>query len=205
MNTRSLAACVALGLITATAAGCRSPYRSDQGALLGGLGGAGVGAIVGNAVGDPLAGAAIGAGVGAVTGAVVGDSLDQIEAQNRAEIEARLGRPVAPGAVTIADVVAMSQSGVSEEIIVNHVRIHGCAQALQTGDLIYLQNNGVSPRVVAQMQEPPAPQTVVRQAPPPVIVEHYYDDPWHCHPHYHYRRHHHHHHAPVAFGFSYHH
>jgi len=30
--------------------GCNSPYRSDQGALLGGLGGAGLGAVVGHAV-----------------------------------------------------------------------------------------------------------------------------------------------------------
>jgi len=70
--------------------GCRSPYRSDQGALLGGLTGAGVGAVIGDAVDQPLAGTAIGAGVGALTGAVIGDNLDQIEAENRAAIEARL-------------------------------------------------------------------------------------------------------------------
>ncbi len=42
----------------------RRPYRSDQGALFGGVTGAGVGALVGEAVHHPLAGAAIGAGVG---------------------------------------------------------------------------------------------------------------------------------------------
>src|SRR3954447_21040044 len=72
-------------LLTAAAAGCASPYRSDQGAVLGGLGGAGVGAIVGNAVGNTGAGAAIGAGVGALSGAAIGGSLDDIEARNRAE------------------------------------------------------------------------------------------------------------------------
>jgi hypothetical protein len=192
-----------LGLILLASAGCASPYRSDQGALLGGLGGAGVGALVGDAVGNPLAGAAIGAGVGAVSGAVIGDSLDQIEAQNRAEIEARLGRQVAAGAVTVPDVVAMTEAGVDDELIVNHVRIHGAAQALQTGDIIYLKNNGVSARVIQAMQQPPAPQTIVREVPPPpVIVEHYYDDPWCYHPHYHYyhRRHHHPH---VSWGLSF--
>src|SRR6202795_2818657 len=52
--------------------GCASPYRSDQGALLGGLGGAGLGAVVGHAVGNTGAGALIGAGVGALSGAAIG-------------------------------------------------------------------------------------------------------------------------------------
>ncbi|HEX4148710.1 MAG TPA: hypothetical protein VHY20_06975, partial [Pirellulales bacterium] len=46
-------------LLTAmlTAAGCQSPYYTQQGAALGGLGGAGVGALVGSASGHPGAGA----------------------------------------------------------------------------------------------------------------------------------------------------
>ena len=99
------------------AGGCASPYRSDQGALFGGVTGAGVGALVGEAVHHPLAGAAIGAGVGALTGAAVGGNLDDIEARNRAEIAARLGRPVNAGAVTRDDVIAMTRAGVSEEVI----------------------------------------------------------------------------------------
>src|SRR5262245_9244443 len=95
------------------ASGCASPYRSDQGALAGGLTGAGLGALVGNAVGNTGAGAAIGAGVGALSGAAVGGALDDIEARNRAEIEARLGRPMPPGAVSINDVVSMTRAGVS--------------------------------------------------------------------------------------------
>jgi len=47
-----------------------------------------------------LAGAAIGAGVGALSGAAVGSSLDEIEARNRAMIEAHMGRQIAAGAVT---------------------------------------------------------------------------------------------------------
>ena len=198
---------LAVCLLSASAAGCRSPYRSDQGALFGGLMGAGVGAIVGNAVGDPLAGAAIGAGAGAISGAVVGDQLDQIEAQNQAEIEARLGRPIAAGAVSIDDVIAMTQAGVEEEVIVNHVRIHGALHPLQTVDIIHLKNSGVGPRVISAMQSPPVERTVVRQAPPVIVEEYYYDDPW-CHhrPYYHHHYRHHHHHNPhVSIGFSSHH
>jgi hypothetical protein len=170
--------------------------------LFGGLTGAGVGALVGSATGHTGAGAAIGAGVGALTGSVVGASLDDIEARNRAEIEARMGRPVAPGAVTIDDVVAMTQAGVNEDVIATHVRNHGIARPLQTGDLIHLQTNHVSPRVIRAMQEPPLQRPVVVQgSPPPVIVEeHYYGRPYGCYPHFH---------RPcpprVGLGFTYHH
>jgi outer membrane lipoprotein SlyB len=148
-------------------AGCHSPYRSDKGALLGGLGGAGLGAIVGNAVGNTGAGAAIGAGVGALSGAAVGASLDDIEARNRAEIEARIGRP-APGAVTIDDVIAMTRAGVSEEVIVTHVQNHGLVAPLRAPDLIVLQQQGVSPRVVNAMQTPVQPAAYA--APPPGVM-----------------------------------
>jgi hypothetical protein len=153
--------------------GCASPYRSDQGALVGGLGGAGLGAIVGNAVGHPGAGAAIGAGVGAVSGAAVGGALDDIEARNRAEIAARLGHPAPTGAVTVADVIGMSRAGVPEEVIITHIRNHGVAAPVQAGDLITLQQNGVTTRIVQAMQAPPVavPQGVVvpgpYAAPPP--------------------------------------
>jgi hypothetical protein len=162
--------------------GCRSPYHSDQGALLGGLLGAGTGAVVGSAVGKPGAGAAIGAGVGALSGAAVGSGMDEIEARNRAQIEQTLGYQVAAGSVTVADVVNMTRAGVAEDLIANHVHYHGMAAPLQANDLIYLQQQGVSPRVVAAMQEPPRavqPAGYVAPAPQPgvVVAEPYYYPP----------------------------
>jgi hypothetical protein len=193
--TFRLTACL-VSAVAIAAGGCQSPYHSDQGALFGGLTGAGVGALVGNAVGSPVAGAAIGAGVGTVTGAVVGSSLDEIEAKNRAEIEARLGRPVAAGAVSIDDVITMTRAGVAEELIINHVRAHGMVAPLQTNDLILLQQQGVSSRVIQVMQTPPQPAVVAVPAGPPVIVEERYVGPppyyWGG-PYWGYRYHHHHH------------
>jgi hypothetical protein len=195
---------VAILLLGATLfTGCASPYRADRGALFGGLTGAGVGALVGNAVGNTGAGAAIGAGVGALTGAAIGGSLDEIEARNQAEIEARLGRPMAAGSVTIDDVIAMCHAGVPEEVIVSHVHNHGIARPLQTADLIHLQSNHVSARVIQAMQQPPIqqPPTIVHApAPAPIIVEHYGPPYGYCRPYYH-----HHHHPRVGFGFTYHH
>lgn len=190
MKTQTLALLAGPALALA-AAGCVSPYHADRGALFGGVTGAGVGAIVGSAVGEPLAGAAIGAGVGTLTGAAVGSGMDEVEARNRAEIEARIGRPVAPGGVNIGDVIAMTRAGVNEDIIINHIRYNGMVQPLQTGDLIALQNSGISPRVVQVMQESTGPRATVQGAPPPVIIEeHVYPPPpppWRPPPPYRYR------------------
>jgi hypothetical protein len=163
-------------LIISQMSGCQSPYKSDQGALFGGLLGAGTGAVVGSAVHNPLAGAAIGAGVGAVSGAAVGSALDEQDARNRAMIAQQFGRPISPNPVTVPDVINMTRSGVDEELIFNHVRTHGVAAPIQAQDVIVMQQQGVSKRVIAIMQEPPVvqPQPMVyQQAPPPVVVEEY--------------------------------
>lgn len=208
VQTRSLMA--GLALLTLAAVGCRSPYRSDQYALGGGLLGAGTGALIGHAVGNTAAGAVIGAGVGAVSGAVVGDSIDQVEAQNQAElahIEAQLGRPVSAGAVTLDEVIAMTQAGVEDDVVVRHVQANGSAGPLRTGDIIYLKDNGVSGRVIQALQSPPPPRTIVREVPAPrpvIIEEYYYDDPYCHHPRY--RRPRHHHHDPhISWGVGFHH
>lgn len=162
--------------------GCQSPYHADRGALVGGLGGAGVGALVGHAVGNTAAGAAIGAGVGALSGAAIGAGMDEVEAKNRALIEAKLQRPIGPAAVTLDDVIAMTRAGVPEDVIMTHVRTHGCVRQLQASDIIMLQQQGVSPNVIKILQDPPAqqPQTVVVQqaAPAPVVIHEYRDPYW---------------------------
>lgn len=180
MSRRSSARWLVLFALAA-AVGCRSPYYADQGALFGGATGAGLGAVVGSAVGDPVSGALIGAGVGAVTGAAVGGSLDEIEAKNRAQIAAQMGRPIQPGAVTMADVVTMSQAGVSDSLIITHIQHNGMSAPLSASDLVHLKNYGVSDVVINAMQNPPAPaQVAVAQPVPvaqPVIVEHVYHPP----------------------------
>jgi hypothetical protein len=181
---------VLIGLIGGT--GCRSPYYADRGAGVGALGGAGVGALVGNAVGDTAAGALIGAGVGALGGAAVGSAIDEVQAQNRAEIAAQLGRQVQPGAATIEEVVAMNQQGVDPRLIQNYVRTSGMSRPLSAADVIYLHNAGVATDVIQIMQTPPAPAAapMVAQGPPVIVEEHYYPGPWYYGPHFGYYHHH---------------
>jgi hypothetical protein len=183
-------------LFALLAGGCNSPYHADRGALVGGLLGAGTGAVVGNALGSTAAGAAIGAGVGALGGAAVGSGMDEIEARNRAMIAQQMGREVRAGAVTVDDVVMMSQAGVDEELIVNHIRSNGVARVPGAQELVELKQQGVPVSVIRAMQAgppPPAAQPVVVRevAPPPVIVEERIYGPPPCYyppPYYH--RHH---------------
>ena len=200
----ALACCVSAGL-----AGCRSPYYADRGALAGGLTGAGVGALVGNALGETAGGAAIGAGIGALTGGAIGGALDDIEARNRAEIAAQLGRPVAQGQATVGEVVAMTRAGVNPQLIVNYVNTSGVAQPVGAQDVIYLTQQSVLPEVITAMQTPRVAQAPVHVVPPPpgpvIIEEYHYGRPYCPPPHYHFRHHHHHrHHGPrVGWGISF--
>jgi hypothetical protein len=173
------------------ASGCESASYGQKGAGLGALGGAGIGALIGHATGHTAAGALIGTGVGAVTGAAVGTSLDDIEARNRAEISARLGREVVSGGATTTEVLAMTRAGVDSQLIINYVNASGMVQPLTVQDVIYLHDQGVSNDVIQAMQNPRvaqyAPQ-VVRVVPPreTVIIE---DNSWgspYCYPHYHF-------------------
>lgn len=173
------AACILAAIVSAV--GCESPYHADRGALLGGLGGAGVGALVGHAMGNTGAGAAIGAGVGALSGAAIGAGMDEVEAKNRAMIEAQLGRRVRPGSVTIDDVVMMTQGHVNDDLVINHIRAHGMVAPPSASDLIALQQKGVSTRVIQVMQEPPPARretVVVEQPPQTVIVRDYGPRPY---------------------------
>ncbi|HEV2970786.1 MAG TPA: glycine zipper domain-containing protein [Pirellulales bacterium] len=181
---RSLAVSSTLGFLALLATGCQSTSNADQGALFGGATGAVLGGIVGHQLHSTAAGAVIGAGAGALTGAVVGNKIDESEARNRALIEARLGHPVGAGGVSIEDAIAMTRAGVDEQVIVSHINNNGVVRPLNTADITYLTQNGVSSRVIQAMQnpahQPPAPQPViVQQAPPPVIVaDPYYDPYW---------------------------
>ncbi len=172
----SCALLVSVGVLSPL--GCRSPYYADRGAGVGALGGAGVGALVGNAVGNTAGGALIGAGVGALSGAAVGGAIDDVQAQNRAELAAVMGRQVQPGAATIEEVVAMSQQHVDPRLIQNYVRTSGMSRPLSAADVIYLHNAGVATDVIQTMQAPPVPQAtgpMIAQGPPVIVEEHYYD------------------------------
>lgn len=171
-------------LLMIVAAGCRSGYYQSQGTGVGALGGAGVGALVGSATGNAGTGALIGAGVGALTGNVVGGAMDDVEARNRAQIAATMGRPVAAGAATPGEVIAMSRAGVDPQLMVNYINNSGVAQPASPQDVITMTQSGVPPMVIQAMQTPRVAQAPVAVVPPPprgpVVVEEVYYGPPPC-------------------------
>jgi hypothetical protein len=126
------------------------------------------GAIIGNQTGHAGGGAAIGGAIGALTGGLIGNAHDRTEQQiQAAEARSQLG---------VTDVVQMAQSQLSDEVIINHIRTSGSVFQLSAQDTIWLKQNGVSDRVVSEMQRTTlrgpyrAVYTAVPACPPPVYV-----------------------------------
>ena len=75
----------------------------------------------------------------------------------------------------------MTHANIDQEVIVNHIHGHG-AVPLQTNDILYLQQQGVSPRVIETMQATPVQVPDAGAPPSTVIVEerpYYYYRPYH--------------------------
>lgn len=199
---------VGVTLTTTVSGGCQTPNYQRNGTILGGLGGAGLGAAIGNKSQNALPGALIGGAIGAIAGNAIGEGVDNDRAAAQQQAYAQgAATSAARGAVTPQDVIAMSQAGISPEVIATHVRTNGVTQQLQVNDLIYLRNQGVSDSVLQAMQTAPTAQarynaTYTAAIPPPpparpVVVEHvypaYYPPPYwrgycpppHYHGHYH--------------------
>ena len=166
-----------IALLAPFLAGCQANNYTQRGLATGGLGGAGLGAMIGEIAADsPIAGAAIGSTVGALTGATVGAGLDELSAEHRAQ-QAAYEQAVNSG-VTLQEVVSMSSAGLSDEIISRHVSNEGFSGYLGADDLIALRQQGVSDRVIAELQthanrpvRTAATETIVET---PVIVQERY-------------------------------
>ena len=181
MTKRTLLLVLSLGVVFATSTHAQS-YR-NQDAAVGGLAGAVIGGIIGHQNDETPEGALIGGAVGAIAGSVLGNAKDQQVRQQRyyhqqAARQAWQHQQRQVRSVSIADVVSMSRSGLSDAVIINHIRTNGVRSRVGTHEIISMHNSGVSEHVITAMQEShahpiPARETVVVEAapvPPPVIV-----------------------------------
>jgi hypothetical protein len=185
-----------LALPASTSFGQYPTHNRDRGLIVGGLLGAVTGGAIGENNDEPAAGAAIGAAVGALTGAAFGDSVDNEIAWRQAAQQQRMAYQAAK-AVQIHDVIAMSQAGLSDSVIVSHIHANGVAARPQPTELITMSRAGVSEAVMHAMQ---TARLASAQPMPPVyrdrviVEEHHYVAPrypryhhWHyhhVHPHY---------------------
>jgi uncharacterized protein YcfJ len=179
MNARPLVLLSVLSILPSAGFGQSPYYHRDRGFGVGALVGALTGGALGHNNGQTAEGALIGGAVGALAGAAVGDSVDTDIARNNAVYEQRLARQVSQ-AVSVQDVITMSQSRLSDSVIVTHIRTYGVAARPLANDLILLSNAGVSDAVIGAMQT--APLAVAASAPPAeyrnvIVREHYYGPP----------------------------
>lgn len=145
-------------------------YR-DQGIGLGGLTGAVIGGVIGHQNDETAEGALIGGAVGAIAGGVMGKQRDIY--QQQAWPQYRYQQPaqvVAPSVVTPNDVIMMSRSGLSDPVIINHIRTKGVSHSLAVHDVISLHQQGVSEAVISAMQTAPVGGYVARTQPVPTVI-----------------------------------
>jgi hypothetical protein len=134
--------------------GCSTMNNTESGALGGGLLGAGVGTLIGLAAHRPVAGAVVGGAVGAGTGALIGNAEDRAEKKQevRQAQAVAAAQQAADRAPKLDEIVRLTQSGVAEDNIIGLIRNSGAYYDLNAADLEYLTRNGVSPRVIAELQ-----------------------------------------------------
>ena len=122
----------------------------------------------------------------AVSGAAIGTSLDDIDARNRAGIATQLGRPVAPGPATPAEVVAMTRAGVDPRFIICYINRSTSMSPITAQDVINLHDQGVDEQVIQAMLTPGSAYSrseVARAMPPRILI---IEGPWYpyYYPHY---------------------
>ena len=108
----------------------------------------------------------------------MGASLDDIDARNRADIAAQLGRPVAPGPATPQEIVAMSRAGINSRFIICYINRSTNMPPVDAQDVIYMHEQGVDEQVIQAMLTPGAADSrseVARAMPPRLFIV---GDPW---------------------------
>jgi hypothetical protein len=150
MNRNVLAVMSAILLFGTT--GCQT-YRPNAtaGGLLGGTAGGLMGAAIGSNEGKSKEGAMIGALAGGLTGAVIGNQADEANFQQQ-QFENENAIRARRNAVTLDEVIQMSQSGLNEVVIINQIKTGGVAKRPTTNDLILLKTSGVSDSVIRELQ-----------------------------------------------------
>ena len=137
-------------------AGCSSnKTRVAEGGIIGGVVGAAAGGIIGHQMGRGSEGAAIGAATGAAAGLLIGSQINKPQtAANTQGTQAT--QSVQPGAnlnqMSMQQVVDLSKQGINEDVIIDKIRLSNSKFILVPADIEYLKKEGVSGKVIAEMQ-----------------------------------------------------
>ena len=129
--------------------------ETTSGALIGGV----TGALIGEHNDDPLAGAIIGTTAGALLGNAIGQENDRIKTDLAVAEQEYM-----ENAVTLNQLLELTQAGVDDAVIISRIQANGPAQKLTTDDIILLSKSQVAPAVISTYQAPPTPRVDVIHA-----------------------------------------
>ena len=160
------------GLLILVTSGCSNlPGKPQtQGAVIGGVGGAAAGAAIGGSKHQVL-GALLGGALGAGGGYIIGANKDKITGKDTSGAEQATqtaqSQPATPqqarnassadlnndGFVTLDEVVAMENAGLSDQTMLARLQATGQVFELTSEQQQFLTSHGVSQNVVNQMQD----------------------------------------------------
>ncbi len=153
---------IALVLLALSSVNSQAQTNQQRGTVWGGLVGAAAGAIIGENNDEAGAGAAIGGVVGAIAGNVLGDANDRDLRGYYPTAPSRTGYPYQQpvyaqpsylqGAVSPQDVIALTQSRVSDTVILTAIQNNGLQRNVEISDIVQMSQNGVSDTVIRAMQ-----------------------------------------------------
>jgi len=186
MKLRKLNTVIFVAATTAVVlTGCQYPNGEPNNTGSGALTGAAIGAVSGSIIGgrNAGAGALIGGTIGAITGGLIGNSMDEQQREYLREqspqtyVRVEQNQPLA-----VADVKALAQAKVSDNLIISQIRASHTVYHLSAADIIDLRNSGVSEIVLDFMintpstiggtsEVAPATSAVVSESPPPAPVD----------------------------------
>ncbi|MCM8819201.1 MAG: glycine zipper domain-containing protein [Candidatus Omnitrophica bacterium] len=136
-------------ILSITFLGCQTTKtRAVEGSVIGGVLGAGAGYAIGQATHHGAEGAGIGAAIGAISGAIIGSQIEKPQS-NPSTTQYTYN----PNRMTIQQIVELTKQGVDENVIIDRIHLTNSKFNLTPEDIEYLRKEGVSARVIAQMQK----------------------------------------------------
>jgi len=127
-------------------AGCETnKTRVAEGSVIGGVLGAAAGAGLGSLSGNAGAGAGIGAAVGVLGGGLIGSQMEK----KPANVE---GQAASSTQMTTQQVVDLARQGVSDDAIIEKIRLSNSRFSLSPAQVNNLKQQGVSQKVIDAMQ-----------------------------------------------------
>lgn len=159
---------VVVSLIFGLTSTALAQQNTRDGAVIGGTAGAVIGGIIGHQNDETPEGAIIGGLVGAVAGGLAGKAKDQQMAreryyQNQLYQQQQQLNQISQPCLAVGDVVSMSRSGLSDQVIINYLNTNGVERQLNVSEIISLHQQGVSENVISAMQRAPIGNQVARQ------------------------------------------